>query len=439
MNDHNGHSAGVKTRRRGEVAQASKLAPSATGGIIAGNGCGNRRDGVKQARNDKRCLNRAQLQAALVEARQDTNALLDDLSDAQCVVPQQSIVNPFLWEYGHVGWFMENFCLRWQGTNAPRRSSLLADADRWFDSSNVAHDTRWSLDLPDRAAISVYIAQVLESTLQALARADDSDDGLYLFRLALYHEDMHAEAFTYMRHTVGLPKPSRLIGDGPSPATRGTGDSTVAGGVYVLGAPTAPGFVFDNEKWAHEVRIAPFAIATQLTTCAEFAAFIDDGGYSRSELWSREGQAWLLATQRTGPRDWRRGDGDGDWQERFYDRWRPVRAQAPVQHVTAHEAEAYCRWAKRRLPTEAEWELAASSAAISPLGLWEWTASSFAPYPGFSADAYADYSQPWFHTHRVLRGASFATPARLVHTRFRNFFLAERDDIFVGFRTCAVS
>jgi iron(II)-dependent oxidoreductase len=384
-----------------------------------------------------RTLDKADLRDGLLAAHEYTKAMLADLADEQLIVPRLPIVNPLLWEYGHVGWFTERFCLRWQSEGRPPPPPLLADADRWYDSSAVAHDSRWTLDLPGRARTEQYVRQVLEATLVALDRAEDSDAGLYLFRLALYHEDMHAEAFSYMRHTLGLPAPAVLAGAAPPEVDARAGDAELAGGRFALGALRGPGFVFDNEKWSHDVELLPFAIARNLVSNAEFAAFVDDGGYRRDELWSAAGRAWRDATGRRLPRDWRRDSGG--LSERRYDRWQPIRAADPVRHVTAHEAEAYCRWRGRRLPSEAQWELAAVSGAIASLGLWEWTASTFAPYPGFAADAYADYSAPWFGTHRVLRGASFATPARLRHPRFRNFFLPERDDIFVGFRTCAVA
>jgi iron(II)-dependent oxidoreductase len=384
-----------------------------------------------------RGLDKVALHEGFLSAAEYTKAFLADLSDRQLDVPRLPIVNPFLWEYGHVAWFTENFCLRWQGRGEPRRPSMLADADRWYDSGRVGHDTRWNLDLPDRAHTEGYVVRVREATLAALERAEGSDDGLYLFRLSLFHEDMHAEALAYMRHTLGMPSPP-LAGDGAPPGGGAcAGDVEVGGGAFELGAPVGAGFAFDNEKWAHEVRIAPFAMSRRLVSNAEFAAFVEEGGYRREDLWSRQGRRWRETTGRVLPRDWRR-DGAG-YLERSFDAWQPLRDGAPVRHVTAHEAEAFCRWRGRRLPSEAEWEFAAVSGAIGPLGLWEWTSSPFAPYPGFAADAYADYSAPWFGTHRVLRGASFATPPRLHHPRFRNFFLAERDDIFVGFRTCAAA
>ncbi len=152
-------------------------------------------------------LDRDALAGALHDAREYTNAQLDELDDAQWRVPYLSIINPPLWEYGHVGWFMERWCLRLRddGSLGP---SLLASADRWYDSSNVPHATRWHLDLPDRRATTRYVAQVLERTQDVLVRADDTDAGLYFVRLSLYHEDMHGEAFAYTRHTLGYPSPA---------------------------------------------------------------------------------------------------------------------------------------------------------------------------------------------------------------------------------------
>jgi EgtB-related family protein len=128
------------------------------------------------------------------------------------------------------------------------------------------------------------------------------------------------------------------------------------------------------------------------------------------------------------------------WQHRWFGEWKPLPLDAPVCHVNAHEAQAYCRWANRRLPGEAEWERAATLGLIEWGGaVWEWTADAFAPYPGFSADRYRDYSRPWFHTHRSVRGGSLVTQPRMHLPRYRNFYVPERADIFVGFRTCALA
>ena len=380
-----------------------------------------------------RRLDRRQLHAALLEARRTTLALLDDLEPAQWTVPQLPIINPPRWELGHVGWFMERWCLRLDAEGHASGPALLADADRWYDSGRVPHATRWSLDLPSLGATRAYLEAVLERTLARLASADDSDAGLYYFRLALYHEDMHGEAFTYTRQTLGYAAPATLH---PAAAIGDGGDVAVAGGCCMQGAPRGAGFVFDNEKWQHEVDLAPYAIARAPVSNAQFARFVEAGGYREPRWWTPAGWDWRLAQELAAPLGWR-CDGSG-WQQRVFDRWLPLDPALPVRHVSAHEAEAWCRWAGRRLPSEAEWEQAALQGAIAPAGVWEWTATPFLPYPGFTPDPYEDYSRPWFESHRCVRGASIATPRRLWHPRFRNFYLPERNDIFVGFRTCAL-
>jgi ergothioneine biosynthesis protein EgtB len=390
--------------------------------------------GRERAESDDgmRTLGKKELRESLGEAREYTTALLDDLSDQAWRVPYLRIINPPLWEVGHVGWFAERWCLRYRGPDRALAPSILPDADRWYDSSAVAHATRWELDLPTRAATWRYLANVLDATLEALEHAEDGDEGLYFFRLALYHEDMHGEAFAYTRQTLGYPAhaPRTL----PPSAC---GEAHIGPVELMRGAPAgAEGFVFDNEKWAHPVRLAPFAIDRHPLTNAAFADFVDAGGYRRPECWTDAGRAWLAATGATAPRYWRRGDGG--WEARAFDAWRALDPAAPVVHVTAFEAEAYCTWAGRRLPSESEWECAALHGAIDwGSAVWEWTATDFAPYPGFAPDPYADYSAPWFNTHRSVRGGSFVTPRRLLHPKFRNFYEPHRDDVFVGFRTCS--
>ena len=330
--------------------------------------------------------------------------------------PKLAIVNPPLWEIGHVGWFQEHWCLRWR-EDGTRGASILPDADALYDSSKVAHETRWDLPLPTLAATQAYLAAVLERTLERVAREPENERLRYFVQLSMLHEDMHAEAMHYTHQTLGYPEPEfgvrsqteKKQDSGPDPEF-----IELPGGPFRLGTERdEQRFVFDNEKWAHDVHIAPFAIASRPVSNAQYLEYVEDGGQA--------------------PRYWRQRDGV--WQERRFERWQPIVPQAPVRHVDWNEAQAWCRWAGERLPTEAEWAYAASRLEWGEV--WEWTSSVFASFPGFSPDPYADYSMPWFHTHKVLRGASFATPRRLASARFRNFFVPERGDVFAGFRTCA--
>ena len=351
------------------------------------------------------------LQPQLLDARARTLRMTGDLEGDRLLGPKLAIVNPPLWELGHVAWFQERWCLRTACGGLPMES-ILPGADALYDSSAVAHDTRWDLPLPGLEATRRYLQDVLERVCARLSREPENAALAYYASLCLYHEDMHAEAFHYTRQTLGYSDPT---GEGPVAAAQ-AGDVDIGAGRFERGARPGTGFVFDNEKWAHEVDVAAFRISRRPVSNAEYLEFVEAGGGAP-------------------PRYWRKRDGA--WEHRRFDRWQPLVPGEPVMHVSALEAEAYCRWARRRLPTEAEWEYAASGGHIEAGGVWEWTASPFEPYPGFSPDPYEDYSRPWFGTHRALRGASFSTPARLARPSFRNFYTPDRGDVFCGFRSCA--
>ena len=342
-----------------------------------------------------------------------------------------AIVNPPIWELGHIAWFQEFWTQRGGNPDAP---SLLRHADRWYDSSRVTHDTRWTLDLPDIAATRAYMEDVVTRSEALLDQDAPGDEVFYFAQLALFHQDMHNEAFTYTLHTLGLPMPGLLDTPVPGPG----GDIAIPESTFRMGSPRGEGFVFDNEKWAHEVRVPAFHISRRVTTNGEFAAFVEAGGYARREFWSEAGWSAREQAALDCPRYWKRGSGN--WLLRRFDQWISLPQDEAVIHVSAHEAGAYCEWAERRLPTEAEWECAAKhhSGAFSYGQAWEWTSSRFLPYAGFAADPYKDYSEPWFvEEHRVLRGGSFATPRHMMRPAFRNFFKPDRADMFCGFRTCA--
>jgi ergothioneine biosynthesis protein EgtB len=379
------------------------------------------------------------LAVALRNARDYTLALFDCLAaaglDDAAKVPLLPIVNPPLWELGHIAWFAEWYILREAQSSAPeaaRRASLLSGSDDWFDSNRIAHDVRWKLALPGTPAIKAYCREVLDRVLDKLQSADGSDAALYFYRLILAHEDMHGEAFAYTLQTLGVAPPSWFAG--PEDVT--AGELRLEGGNVELGSRPGSGFVFDNEKWAHECEVAPFTIDASLVSNAQYSRFIEDDGYRQPRFWTEAGWQWLRRQERTAPQGWRHDAKC--WRVRRFNSEIVLPPGEAVRHVSLHEAQAYCVWSGSRLPTEAGWVLAARSdnPAFHWGCLWEWTGSRFEPYPGFSADAYREYSAPFFGTHQVLRGASFATPERLRSPAFRNFYLPERNDIFAGFRTC---
>lgn len=415
----------------------------------------------------------------LSAARARTLELVGDLRGAQWLGPKLPIVNPPLWEAGHLGWFEERWCLR-RRDNGEWSGSRLAQADSLYDSSRVLHDARWDLPLPGVAETLDYLATVRRDTLAKL-RDGGTDPVLgYFATLSAFHEAMHAEALTYTRQTLAYPAPA---GGCTATPTRSdcSGDAEIAGGVFNLGADDRGDFVFDNEKWAHPVRVRPFRMSRTAVTCAQFAEFVDAGGYHEPRWWSQAGWQWRAREDVSEPLYWRKSGKT--WLRRRYDRDEPLAGNEPMIHVGWFEAEAWCNWAGRRLPTEAEWEFAAATVPERPASkrrypwgesppsperanlhgsgggclpvdalpagdsgwglrqmignVWEWTADWFRPYPGFVRDPYAEYSEPWFGSHKVLRGGCFATSPELIRNTWRNFYTPDRRDVFAGFRSCA--
>lgn len=417
-----------------------------------------------------------QLLEWVCDARQKTLELVADLTDEQLLGPQLNHVNPLLWEIGHVGWFQEKWVLQ-----HCHRQPVREEHTTLYDSAAVAHDTRWDLRLPARNETLRYLTDVRDRIVDGLNNREPTAEEIYFLLLSVFHEDMHTEAFTYTRQTHGYPAP-RLSGIGDCSsvnAGRLFGDVELPGGTFLLGAAEDERFIFDNEKFAHPVRIEPFAIARAPVTQDQFAEFVEAGGYRREEYWSSDGWRWRRSVGADHPVYWR-CEAPGRWSRRDFDRWVALESDRPVVHVCWYEADAYCRWANRRLPAESEWEYAAAcdregSKRRFPWGehipaarhanldwrgrgcadvaehgdgdsafgcrqmignVWEWTASDFRPYPGFVIDPYQEYSAPWFGTHKVLRGGCWATRGRLLRNTWRNFYRPDRRDVWAGFRTC---
>src|SRR5436309_795359 len=262
------------------------------------------------------------LSQQLRDARRRTRLVTCDLEGPQLFGPKLAIVNPVLWELGHVAWFQERWCLRLRADES-LSESVLDGADALYDSATVAHDTRWDLPLPDLSARLEFQDRVLERVLARLEREPDNEWFLYFVQLVLFHEDMHAEAFHYTRQTLGYADPLERDNAGEGAMD---GDAELPGGEFLLGAPRNSGFHFDNEKWAHRIELKPFRMARAPVTNAQFLEFVRDGGYRRRALWSSEGWDWMGEV--CAPRYW--VERDGEWRERRFDEEARLDGDLPV-------------------------------------------------------------------------------------------------------------
>ena len=411
----------------------------------------------------------------LTDSRARTLALMRAYVAAlgpQLLVPQAPQFNLPLWELGHIAWFQDHWIARnpcrAQGARAepysiiqprlPSRSvsgvNPTVSPDALYDSSAVPHAMRWQLALPDLRATEDYLQESLQHTLSLLRALEPreqalaTDDDLYFFRLVLFHEDMHAEATTYMAQAlgIGLPQPSLVAGTRAVAGAVGA-QIHVPGQTWRMGQSGGPGFMFDNELTAHEVALPAFDIDAHAVSWRRFLPFVEAGGYTNRSGWSDAGWQWLQQSASAplqAPRYLRRHAEGGGWERQHFGHWQALDLDAAAVHLSHFEAQAWCHWAGRCLPTEAQWECAAISQP-DPHNefiwgqVWEWTGSTFTAFPGFTPHPYRDYSEPWFGNRPVLKGASsVATSARMMHPRYRNFFTPERNDIHAGFRSCRV-
>ncbi len=416
----------------------------------------------------------------LTEARARTLLLVSPLSDDDLRAQHDTLMSPILWDLGHIVHFEELWLTR--NVSGPIEFSEMPGLYNPFEHPRA---TRATLRLPSLQQLLGTAAEVRTDVLSALEFADLESTqpllaGGFVYNLVLQHEYQHDETILQtlqLKTGTAYRAPRCMV---PPPArNEHPGMVSIEAGHYPIGTDDTSAS-YDNERPQHLVRVGAFQIDASPVTNQDFASFIDDGGYDRADLWSDGGLAWLADSGAVAPKYWNATD-DG-WVARSMDVTAPVSPDHPVCHVCYYEAEAYAQWAGKRLPTEQEWEIAATwdpetqsaqefpwgSAApnlslanvdqlcfgtapvgsfprnVSPLGcygmigdVWEWTSSDFRAYPGFRAFPYAEYSEAFFgEEYKVLRGGSWATRPGAIRNTFRNWDYPIRRQIFSGFR-CA--
>jgi gamma-glutamyl hercynylcysteine S-oxide synthase len=359
-------------------------------------------------------------------------------------IPYEAVLNPMGWEVGHVAWFeswwlARNERARPDGERADPHAQRVPPkhvaADAWYDSSRVAHADRWTLPLPTIAQTVDTVHRGREVTRQLLAANPEDDRSLYFFRLSALHECMHQESWSMMAQHLGLPISPPTTVTAP-PTNHASGLLAVNASLIDLGREAwQAGFAFDNEYGQRTERLDAFDIDTHAVTWGRYLPFVEAGGYAQKRWWTEDGWAWCQQQRRSQPKHVRR-TADGRWERQAFGVWHDLDVSQAACHLTLHEAQAWCAFAGRRLPSEAQWRAAHAASTHFAWGqVWEWTSSVFQPFAGFEPHPYRDYSKPWFGTHQVLKGASAWTHPQMVHPHYRNFFLPTRDDVLAGFRS----
>lgn len=406
---------------------------------------------------------RARAVDELVAARQRTLGLLESLSDEALLRQHSPLMSPLVWDLAHIGNYEEQWVVRAAGGLASIDTTL----DDLYDAFRHARPDRPALPLLGPAAARAYIADIRDRSLEVVDRLPFDDDnpllaGAFVVGLAVQHEHQHDET---MLATIQL-----MAGDGYRPVApsfsaarplSGPAEILIDGGPFVMGTDDEA-WAYDNERPAHVVDVASFWINAAPVTNGEYTEFISDGGYDRVSLWTAAGWAWRQQAGLTAPEFWQ-PQGSGSWSRVRFGHVEDIPPAEPVQHVCWYEADAFARWAGRRLPTEAEWEKAAGSDPAranlggrlfrpAPVGshpegrsragvlqmmgdVWEWTSSDFSAYPGFRTFPYREYSEVFFgDEYKVLRGGSWATHPAAVRLTFRNWDYPIRRQIFSGLR-----
>jgi EgtB-related family protein len=363
---------------------------------------------------------------AYVRSSQTTKAVIDGLRRGQELVGLSDNLNPPHWEFGHLTWFQEFWVHRHGVQSSP---SLLPNSDVLFNSSEILHDNRWKVQLPSLDVLKKYFSDVTERSCAMLQSGTLTPEQAYFLQLALFHQDMHNEAFAYMWQFLAYEWPFAKGLNIDESKKEHLESSYIDMPTHTIqrGSAQHSGFIFDNEKWQHEVVVPHFSISSHAVNNGQYLEFIEEQSITDINPitfpplhWKKEGHQWYV---------------------RSFDQWLKMDMRAPVRHISAIDAQKYCLWRGVRLPTENELTavMLSSPANWQHSKLWEWTSSPFMPFAGFSPDPYKDYSAPWFDgKHRVLKGWSIHTPEYLRRPQFRNFYLPSRSDPFCGFRTCLI-
>jgi iron(II)-dependent oxidoreductase len=422
---------------------------------------------------------RARVAELLTASRVRSTALTDAVDEADLVAQHSPLMSPLVWDLAHIGSQEELWLVRDVGGREPLRPEI----DGLYDAFQHSRASRVELPLLGPAEARAYVAEVRDKALDTLEHTPLTGRRLvehgFAFGMIVQHEQQHDETML-ATHQLRAGTPVLHASAPPAGGSLAAREVLVPGGPFTMGTSTEP-WALDNERPAHVVEVPAFVIDAAAVTNGEYAEFIAAGGYDDQRWWSDVGWAHRVSAGLTAPEFWER-DGSGEWYRRRFGVVERVPADEPVVHVCFHEAEAYARWAGKRLPTEAEWEKAArydpttgrsrrfpwgdeeptaehanlgqrhlqpAAAGAFPLGasplgvqqlvgdVWEWTSSGWHPYPGFEVFPYPEYSQVFFGgDYRVLRGGSFGTDPAAIRSTFRNWDHPIRRQIFSGFR-CA--